>query len=312
MSIPLPKQDGNPRAALTDYLNLTFPLPSGAVNDPSDLFQLILACLGRAFGPVIQRNRGLHRYHYSFTLGESGALFAYGGQNGTALLSLPGKSCALISDWMLIIALFRDVLGGRITRWDGAVDVFDGSPSVDDAAALYKAGAFKAGGNKPSCNQAGNWIEPDGGGRTFYVGKRENGKVMRIYEKGKQLKDPESPWVRWELELHNNDRIIPWEVLLEPGKYVAGAYPCMGWVQADMCRIKTIKHANKIGYEHLKRCNKNSYGQLINTMMKVEGNDAEKVVAQLRRPGTPSRLDPSQIPEADEEDKKDREGEKEP
>ena len=312
LSVPLPKQDGNPRAALTDYLNLTFPLPPGSVNDPSDLFQLILACLGRAFGPAVDLNRGFLGYHHSFALGESGAKFAYGGQKGTALLSLPGKSCALISDWMPIIALFRDVLGGRITRWDGAVDVFDGSPSVDDAVAFYKAGAFNAGGNKPSCSQAGNWIESDGSGRTFYVGRRKNGKVIRIYEKGKQLGDPKDPWVRWELELHNKDRIIPWEVLLEPGKYVARAYPCMAWVQADMCRIKTIKKSNQISYAHLKRCLKNSFGQQVNVMMKVEGNDAEKVIAQLRRPGTPSRLDPSQIPEADEEDKKDRESEEEP
>ncbi len=48
---------------------------------------------------------------------------------------------------------------------------------------------------------------------------------MRIYEKGKQLGDPESPWVRWELELHNTDREIPFDVLLQPGRYVAGAYP---------------------------------------------------------------------------------------
>ncbi len=311
LSVPLPKQDGNPRAALTDYLNVTFPLAL-VVENLSDLFQLILACLGRAFGPVVDRNRGLHGYHYSLTLGESGAKFAHGGQAGTAFLSLPGESCALISDWPAIVTLFRDKLQGRITRWDGAVDVFDGSPSVDDAVTFYKAGAFNAGGNKPSCSTAGNWIEADDKGRTFYVGRRKNGKMIRIYEKGKQLGDPESPWVRWELELHNKDRTIPWEVLLEPGKYVAHAYPCMAWVQADMCRIRTIKKSNKISYAHLKRCVKNSFGQLVNTMMKVEGNDAEKVIAQLRRPGTPSRLDPSQIPEADEEDKKDREDEEGP
>jgi DNA relaxase NicK len=48
------------------------------------------------------------------------------------------------------------------------------------------------------------------------VGKRKNGKLLRVYEKGKQLGDESSPWVRWELELHNRDRVIPWEVLLEP------------------------------------------------------------------------------------------------
>ena len=60
---------------------------------------------------------------------------------------------------------------------------------------------------------------------------------MRVYEKGKQLGDTSSPWVRWELELHNRDRIIPWDVLLEPGKYLAAAYPCMDWVSAGMMKI---------------------------------------------------------------------------
>lgn len=46
---------------------------------------------------------------------------------------------------------------------------------------------------------------PDGRGRTFYVGRRENGKLLRVYEKGKQLGAENSPWVRIELELHNKD-----------------------------------------------------------------------------------------------------------
>ena len=36
---------------------------------------------------------------------------------------------------------------------------------------------------------------------------------------------PGHPWVRWELSLGNKGRVIPWDVLLEPGRYVVGAYP---------------------------------------------------------------------------------------
>lgn len=36
----------------------------------------------------------------------------------------------------------------------------------------------------PECDQAGNLINPNGDGRTFYVGKRKNGKMLRVYEKG--------------------------------------------------------------------------------------------------------------------------------
>ncbi len=46
-------------------------------------------------------------------------------------------------------------------------------------------------------------------GRTLYIGKRENGKMLRIYEKGKHLGNPVSSWVSVELELKGKNRIIP-------------------------------------------------------------------------------------------------------
>lgn len=102
---------------------------------------------------------------------------------------------------------------------------------------MYDEGLFNCGGNQPGCEQRGNWRKPNGKGRTLYVGNRENGKMARIYEKGMQLGAPGHPWVRWEVELHNTDRVIPWEVLLEPGKFLAGTYPnALGWVQDEMQR----------------------------------------------------------------------------
>lgn len=84
-------------------------------------------------------------------------MLAYGGQSGTAFVSIPGETCALIKDrWSDVVVLFGDILKGRITRWDGAVDVYDGLPSVDDAVNWYLDGRFNNGGNKPSCDQRGN------------------------------------------------------------------------------------------------------------------------------------------------------------
>ncbi|MGR9044896.1 MAG: replication initiation factor domain-containing protein [Gammaproteobacteria bacterium] len=287
--IPQAKPDGEPLAALTDYLNTTFPF------DPSqeNIVQLVhdfRSFLGEAFGSFEQRKGGLHGYKTSFDIGKTDGLFAFGGQRGTALVSLPGSACALIEDWPACYQLFHEVLKGRITRWDGAVDVFDGVPSVDDAVHFYKTGQFNAGGNKPSCSQQGNWIEADGSGRTFYVGKRKNGKLLRIYEKGKQLGDSSSPWVRWELELHNRDRMIPWEVLLEPGKYLAAAYGCMGWVSEKQERIRTTQQTATLNYQHLTHYARQAYGPLINVMLEVEGSP-EKVLELLKRPGFPSRLE---------------------
>lgn len=285
---PKTKEDGEPLAALTDYLNTTFPF----ISSPENVHELknhFAFFLGEAFDTLQERRGGLHGYKTSFDIGKTGGMLAYGGQRGTALVSLPGSACAQITDWYACYHLFNEILKGRITRWDGAVDVFDGSPSVDDAVKFYLSGQFNAGGNKASCSQQGNWIEADGSGRTFYVGKRKNGKLLRVYEKGKQLGDETSPWVRWELELHNRDRIIPWDVLLEPGKYVAASYACMGWVSDIQERIRTTQHTTTISYEHLSRYAKQAYGKLIGLMLEVEGSP-EKVIERLKRPGIPSRL----------------------
>ena len=163
-------------AAIIDYLNFSFPFSAkaGAVLE----FRGRLAkYIGHGLGGPTDRRRGLHGYRQSFAFDQGKALFAFGGQSGTAYVSLPGEACHLIPDWDGMIALLCD-LCGRITRWDGAVDEYFGAHSVDDAVAWYLAGEFNAGGNKPACSQAGNWIDPDGKGRTFYVGSRKNGKLM--------------------------------------------------------------------------------------------------------------------------------------
>lgn len=86
----------HPYAAVTDFLNCTFKFSS---TEPLEaLFKVLFAVLGEKFAPAVDRQRGLHGYHKSFQLGDSSAIFAIGGQAGTAYLSLPGAACALIAD----------------------------------------------------------------------------------------------------------------------------------------------------------------------------------------------------------------------
>jgi len=198
--------------------------------------------VGRAFGPGVNREKGFYGYRRSFALGETSAIFAYGGNSQTALISFPGSACHQIPDWFRLIQFLRDELGGRVTRLDCAVDDFDGRHTVDEAVEMYRADRFNAGGRRPRIKQSGNWLEPDGSGRTFYVGSRKNGKLLRVYEKGMEVGIPWHPWVRWEVEWHNKDRIVPWEAIFEPGKYVAGAYPkALAWVSEEQSRIRTLQ-----------------------------------------------------------------------
>ena len=286
---PLPHPEVRGCTAITDYLNCTFPFVVSQENI-REFFSGFLPLVGKSVSHAKHRGCGFNGYQDSYKIvNAGGACFGCGGQAGTALLSLPGKACALINDWLPVVEFLRDRYGARITRWDGAVDDFEGTHPVDWAVERYKAGDFTNGGNKPSSGLAGSWIDPDGSGRTLYIGKRKNGKMLRVYEKGMQLGHQWHPWVRYEVELHNVDRVVPWEVLLDPGKYVAGAYPkALGWVAEEMSRIRTLQTQGPLSYEHLVRCASNAYGPLVNIMLEVEGSP-EEVVKRLRKPGAPAR-----------------------
>jgi phage replication initiation protein len=287
--IPKPKADGNPNAAIVDFLNCTFYL--GNDFNLNNFFQRLLPIIGNAFAPAVDRGIGKYGYKRSFALGNSKALFAFGGNGNTGFLSFSGESCHQIPNWTLLVNYLETDLDARITRWDGAYDDFEGTRSVDLALSMYQDNLFNNGGRKPLMDQRGNWIEPDGRGRTLYIGSSDNGKLARIYEKGMQLGIPYHSWVRWEVQLGNRDREIPWEAVLEPGKYLAGSYPkALDWVSKDQSRIKTLQRTANIGYDALNHWASVAYGKHINAMMEKEGS-AEKVIEILRRNGLPARLD---------------------
>lgn len=284
----LPLQDIEPQAAIVDYLNCSFNFEKISLQV---FFSNLLPILGYSFAPAIDRQKGIYGYTHSFQLGQSAGIFAYGGNRGTGFLSLSGECCHRIADWPRLVDFLSINLGAHITRWDGAYDDFQGIHSVDNALRMYKEGLFSTGGRKPLMDQAGNWDEPDGRGRTLYIGSSENGKMARIYEKGMQLKIPFHPWVRWEVQLGNRDRIIPWEAVLTPGNYLAGSYiNALSWISEVQTRIRTLKTTSSLGYESLNHWLKVGWGKHINAMMIKEGS-AEKVISMIIREGLPARLD---------------------
>jgi phage replication initiation protein len=278
----------DPVRILTDWLNITFPF-SGTEDALEAFVQGFTEATEERLGGMTSRERGLHGYSNSFAFDRGGALFACGGQRFTGFLSLSSEACALVPDWARLVRFGRDTLSGRITRWDGAIDDFYGAYSVDVAVNLYLSGEFNAGGRCPSYNQVGPWLAPGDGGRTFYVGNRKNGKLLRVYEKGRQLGFRSSAWTRWEVEFHNIDRVVPWEVLLRPDEYLAGAYPCMQWVGDKRSRIQAIKAQDEMSYGRHMESLRRSYGPMVHEMLRREGN-SDRVVAMLSREGVPRRL----------------------
>lgn len=85
--------------------------------------------------------------------------------------------------------------GARCTRLDVAIDVFEG----DIESYIEDAGQHITGNIRRSATV----LRPldDLGGTTLYVGSRKSSRMLRIYEKAKQLKvDIGCPWIRIELE----------------------------------------------------------------------------------------------------------------
>ncbi len=292
----------NADAAITDWISCSFKISSD-LETQTEFFHDVRAILGLTDIRVIERGYGHLGWKRSFIFEGTDVIFATGGQNERSFIQFPGKACALISknNWKNLVWLFGKILGARITRWDGAVDDYVGKHGIDWALQEHKLGNFSTAGNKPKLKQIGNFIEPDGTGRTLNFGSRENGKLLRIYEKGKQLKDPNCPWVRWELELHNTDRIIPWDVISNPGPYVAGSYKATEWICDSACRVKTFRKHSEISLDASIRNAKNSCGPLVNYMLET-GCSADEVVEQLRRPGKPRRLEIPEPPEMHEAD----------
>lgn len=281
------------QVAKIDWMNCTFPEPSLSAEG-------FVALLSRMMGRPISgiSDRGMLGFDSSIKLfAAHGSLtspigcIAFGGdsQRGRWLLQLTGTGCQFVRDWEGL----RDLLEGldaKLTRVDLAVDFLNGEHTVDEAVTLFQSGGFQLGGRSPSSRLDGDWL---GGqeGRTFYVGKAKNGKMLRVYEKGRQLGDPDSDWTRFEVQLGNRDRVIPFDVLTNRDAFFAGCYPALAaFVQEAAESIPTLSKGGETTIahllHHLKRCYGKVFGMLLET---TEATNAD-LVEEVRIVGLPRRV----------------------
>ncbi|MGE0115840.1 MAG: replication initiation factor domain-containing protein [Steroidobacteraceae bacterium] len=189
-------------------------------------------------------------------------------------------------------------LEANITRVDLAHDDFAGEQiNISRALEWFREGQFSTNGRPP----AAQFIDDLGSnkGKTLYIGQRTSGKLLRIYEKGKQLGDPESAWVRAEVELRNKGRHIPWDTVTDPSRYLAGAYPALCFLSTQQDRLRTTQRAGQISYEAMVKNLRTQGGKSLNVMCQVLQGDASAVLVQLVREGAPKRLAgfaPSELP----------------
>lgn len=286
----LPDESVSEDVAHIDWLAFTVTSPEGQT--PAWLFKALLQFLPILnFTPTGKGWNGYKERHTIIGLGEADlGLVALGGksQRGSLHVELNAQACALINDWPALKA-WGEQYKANITRVDLAHDDLTGETATINAGlAWLEAGLFNLNGRPAKARLIDDLGSGDG--KTLYVGKRANGKMLRIYEKGKQLGDSQSPWVRVEAELRNKSRVIPWDALTRPGNYLAGAYPCLAYLSGRQDKIKTISKAVEISLEASVEHLHQTGGKLINLLMHVHSGDAFAVVDELKRSGIPQRL----------------------
>lgn len=277
------------------------------------------------------RRSGLHGYANSADLlcdGLPCGLIGWGAANHGCMVSFSGVGCAAL-DFQALHAVISHIPGVRITRVDLALDDYSGEHiTYQGAIAGAEAGEFH-----PQRGRAPSWMKIESGefvisevskgiakrfgmvptkGCSFYVGSRINGKCARVYEKGKQMQSAEYPnWVRAEGELHNKDRIIPLDVLINPDPYFAGMYPqfekwltAMQQAEIKPVRLTTFKNKFKTSRDNAVFNMSRMAGRLVNWLANIEGLSPEKIVnqltAHLEETDIPARLRMPLPPDLDE------------
>jgi len=257
----------------------------------ADLSPRLEAILG--FGVTRKRSRGINNYTHAYELGNDWGHIAIGGiyQRNSIQIYLNGQGClAAKDDWTLGLFEYATKVDGTITRIDAATDIFNETYTVDKALQDHIAGLFKTKNapRNPKGEQRGCWnfeaLGLENTGRTYYIGTRETGKLYRVYEKGleqavKLKKNKETSalfanefenWTRIELELGNQNRDIPLDMLLHPEQYLAGSAPALEFINEEQSRIKVRKKTVKATVESAKIWLKQQCGKWLYAFQELE------------------------------------------
>jgi DNA relaxase NicK len=195
--------------------------------------------------------------------GKVAGIFKIGGDNqkGTFCLELTGEGCAHVVAW----AHTRSVLegwGARMTRVDCAHDDREGRYTLDDVKRWHDEGGFTVR-RTPAIGFQGY---SDGSGQTIYIGKNKGNQQLCVYEKGKQLGDPTSPWVRFEARFGAKYRDIPYDILERPWEYITGHYPPLSWISQVTTRMETAVAKAAAGMAASIRHAKRQCGSVVNVI----------------------------------------------
>lgn len=246
------------------------------------------------FGPVTVEVTGRGWSGFAERLDVEGVgLVAFGGNGGVIHFEITGEGCGRVADWGALADLL-DSVQTKLTRIDIKHDDVEGETlSIDWARQQYNASGFKPSrGMSPKARSISD--EGSGDGCTFMVGSRESGKMARIYEKGKQLGDKWSKWVRFEVEWRSVHRDLSVDMLRDPTRFFVGAYPCCAFAgsRAESIRTRAFQAAAILekAVEHAVK----QAGSVIAALLEL-GHDAQQIISKLAKPKVSARLLPNVI-----------------
>ncbi|MGH8045146.1 MAG: replication initiation factor domain-containing protein, partial [Stenotrophomonas sp.] len=140
-------------------------------------------------------------------------------------------------------------------------------------------GEFNNRGQRPKAQLVDDYDSGDG--KTLYIGGKKSEKQLRVYEKGREQGDKNSPWVRYEAQFRKSDRKeIPLDVLRDPASYLLGAYPVLNFLHCVATRIDITKAAVEATWKSARRHLRRQYGA---TLAFISRNcpDAESLKAVI-------------------------------
>ena len=164
---------------------------------------------------------------------------AFGGesQRGNVMVNITGAGCTwALPDWGQVQDSVDGLPDYELRRLDIALDTYHREVTHEKVIRAYRDGLFTLSGRPPSMTR----IEPEDPleGATIYIGKRENSKFLRCYQKGLELVRayprgsirqldgvPVEDIYRVELEVKAKDGPLPVDLIDKRDQYFAGAYP---------------------------------------------------------------------------------------
>lgn len=230
-----------------------------------------LEAIRGAFGPAgavlrsTPKKRGKQGFDRSDTLSLGDFVIgdmSFGGETmrGWVWVEISGKGCAWVNDWNRCEDEISQLSEFQYKRVDLALDTYKREVTHETVLAAHENGLFTTGGKPPSIRQILPGDPQDG--RTCYVGKRDQPKFLRAYEKGYEtVKDfprplltdmihgvPIADWYRLELELKAKNQPLPDDLIENRDQYFAGAYPYLQSVldvEPQVLRLSRDKHPQR-------------------------------------------------------------------